>query len=539
LATTWISVPFSKSALALEYELMRRIGIDVGGTNTDAVLLDGDKVVFAVKRPTTKDVTSGILDALKALRSDPAARGPVDAVVIGTTHFINAVVQRRNLMKVAAIRIGMPASASLPPFCDWPQDLAEGVRGEIFMLEGGHDYDGRPIVPFDTAAMRAAARRIADLGLRSVAVSSIFSPLDPSCEITARDILQEICPDVAVTLSHDLGRIGLLERENAALLNAVLHDLAVETVAAFRQATAESGIDAPLFLTQNDGTVMQAETAIAFPVMSFASGATNSMRGAAHLSGLEDALVVDVGGTTSDIGQLRHGFPREANAVVEVGGVRTLFRMPDLLSIGLGGGSHIDPASARVGPLSVGYRLTQDALVFGGEQLTATDIAVAAGLLDVGDRSRTASISKDLIAAALTDATRQLEENIDRMKTEAGDAPLIAVGGGAFLAPEKLAGVSQIVRVPFGDCANAVGAAIARVSGEADQVFRDLTRDEAIAAALEIAERKAINAGADPRSLKTIEIEDMPIAYLPGNSLRVRVRVAGALNRIEASREVA
>src|SRR5712671_4637533 len=480
---------------------MRRIGIDVGGTNTDAVLLDGDKVVFAVKRPTTQDVTSGILDALKALRADPAARGPVDAVVIGTTHFINAVVQRRNLMKVAAIRIGMPASASLPPFCDWPQDLAAGVR--------------------------------------SVAVSSIFSPLDPSCEIAARDILQEICPDVAVTLSHDLGRIGLLERENAALLNAVLHDLAVETVAAFRKATAESGIDAPLFLTQNDGTVMQAETAIAFPVMSFASGATNSMRGAAHLSGLEDAMVVDVGGTTSDIGQLRHGFPREANTVVEVGGVRTLFRMPDLLSIGLGGGSHIDPASARVGPLSVGYRLTQDALVFGGQQMTATDIAVAAGLLDVGDRSRVARISAGLIGAALADATRQLEENVDRMKTEAGDAPLVAVGGGAFLVPEKLAGVSQIIRVPFGDCANAVGAAIARVSGEADQVFRDLTRDEAIAAALEIAERKALNAGADPDSLKTIEIEDIPIAYLPGNSLRVRVRVAGALDRTQTRREVA
>jgi N-methylhydantoinase A/oxoprolinase/acetone carboxylase beta subunit len=342
-----------------------------------------------------------------------------------------------------------------------------------------------------------------------------------------------------VTLSSDLGRIGLLERENAALLNAVLHDLAIETVAAFRKATAESGIDAPLFLTQNDGTVMQAETAIAFPVMSFASGATNSMRGAAHLSSLEDAMVVDVGGTTSDIGQLRHGFPREANAVVEVGGVRTLFRMPDLVSIGLGGGSHIDRTSAKVGPLSVGYRLTEDALVFGGAELTATDIAVAAGLLDIGDRARVASVSKHLVAAALCDATRQLEENIDRMKTEAGDAPLVAVGGGAFLVPEKLAGVSKVIRVPFGDCANAVGAAIARVSGEADQVFRDLSRDEAIAAALQIAERKAISAGADPLSLKTIEIEDMPIAYLPGNSLRVRVRVAGALDRIEAKREVA
>jgi N-methylhydantoinase A/oxoprolinase/acetone carboxylase beta subunit len=518
---------------------MRRIGIDVGGTNTDAVLLDGDKVIFACKRPTTLDVTSGILDALKALRADPVTRGPVDSVVIGTTHFINAVVQRKHLMKVAAIRIGMPVSASLPPFCDWPTDLAEKVHGETFMLEGGHDFDGRPIMPFDTSAMRNAARKIRELGLRSVAVSSIFSPLDPSCEIAARDILQEICPDVAVTMSHDLGRIGLLERENAALLNAVLHDLAVETVAAFRKAIAESGIDAPLFLTQNDGTVMQAETAIAFPVMSFASGATNSMRGAAHLSGREDAMVVDVGGTTSDIGQLRHGFPREANAVVEVGGVRTLFRMPDLLSIGLGGGSHVDTTSAKVGPLSVGYRLTEDALVFGGRQLTATDIAVAAGLLDIGDRARVASLSKELIDAALADARRLLEENIDRMKTEAADALLVAVGGGAFLVPDQLAGVSEIIRVPFGDCANAVGAAIARVSGEADQVFRELSRDDAIAAALQIAEAKAIAGGADPASLKTIEVEDMPIAYLPGNSLRVRVRVAGALAGVATKREVA
>lgn len=508
---------------------MKRIGIDVGGTNTDAVLIADDKVVHSVKCPTTADVTSGILDALKALRANPAAAVPVDAVVIGTTHFINAVVQRRHVQKIGAIRIGMPASASLPPFCDWPSDLAGLVSGEVVMLEGGHDYDGRPFMPLDIAGLKAAARVIKDKGLRSVAVSSSFSPLDPSCELTAREIFADICPDVAVTLSHDLGRIGLLERENAALLNAALHDLAVTTVAAFRKAIADSGIDAPLFLTQNDGTVMQAEIATAFPVMSFASGATNSMRGAAYLSGLDDAMVVDVGGTTSDIGQLRHGFPREANAVVEVGGVRTLFRMPDLLSIGLGGGSHVDDDPARVGPLSVGYRLTSEALVFGGNRLTATDIAVAAGLIDIGDRARVAHLSKSLVAAALADAHRKLEEDIDRMKTEAGDVPLLAVGGGAFLVPDRLPGISEIVRVPHGDCANAVGAAIAQVSGEADQVFRDLTRDEAIAAARGIAEDRAVQAGADRGSLKTVDVEDMPIAYLPGNALRVRVRVAGAI----------
>ena len=142
------------------------------------------------------------------------------------------------------------------------------------------------------------------------------------------------------------------------------------------------------------------------------------------------------------------GVPREANAVGEVGGVRTLFRMPDLLSIGLGGGTEIAADSLEVGPGSVGYRLTSEALVFGGRQLTATDIAVAAGIADIGDRrsrGRPRSQSRpDRDDAHTTDRASMLEENIDRMKTEAGDAPLVAVGGGAFLVPETLAeGASQ------------------------------------------------------------------------------------------------
>ena len=95
--------------------------------------------------------------------------------------------------------------------------------------------------------------------------------------------------------------------------------------------------------------------------------------------------------------------------------------------------------------------------------------------------------------------------------------------------PDRLPGISEIVRVPHGDCANAVGAAIAQISGEADQVFRELSRDEAIAAARRIAEDRAVQAGAERDSLKTVDVEDMPIAYLPGNALRVRVRVAGAI----------
>jgi N-methylhydantoinase A/oxoprolinase/acetone carboxylase beta subunit len=509
---------------------MRRIGIDVGGTNTDAVLLEDGRVVHAVKTLTTADVTAGILTVLAELARRPEIdRGGIDGVVIGTTHFVNAVVQRRDLARVAAVRIGLPAGASLPPFCDWPQDLAQSVRGEVFMLEGGHDYDGRPIVPFDETGMRQAARRIRESGVGSVAVAAIFSPLDPSCEERAREILREECPETAVTLSHDLGRIGLLERENAALLNAALVDLARVTVSGFTAAIAASGITAPLFLTQNDGTVMSADVAMALPVTSFASGATNSMRGAAFLSGLADAMVVDVGGTSTDVGQLRRGFPREANSVVTVGGVRTLFRMPDLLSIALGGGSIVGRHPLAVGPKSVGYRLSREALVFGGTTLTATDAAGAAGLVAIGDTRAVADLPRDLVHAVLAAVRGKIEDAVDRMKTEAGDLPLIAVGGGAFLVPDRVAGISQVIRVPHGDCANAVGAAIAQISGETDQVYRDLGRAEAIALAEAHARERAIAAGADRASLQTVDVEDMPLAYLPGNALRVRVRVAGEM----------
>ncbi len=508
---------------------MRRIGIDVGGTNTDAALLEGDHVVHSVKTPTTRDVTSGITRALSdILAGSGASAEGIGAVMIGTTHFTNAVVQRRDLIPVAAVRIGLPAAATLEPFIDWPADLARLVRGRICLLRGGHEVDGRPIVPFDRAAMREAARGIRASALRSVGITSVFSPLNPTCEEEAAAILREECPDVAVTLSHSLGRIGLLARENVTLLNACLVDLARRTTRAFTAALAESGIRAPLYLTQNDGTVMLAEYAESFPVYSFASGPTNSMRGAAFLSGLSDAIVIDVGGTTTDIGCLRQGFPREANNVIHVGGVRTLFRMPDLLSLGLGGGTLVDTHDpTRIGPVSVGYQLMERALVFGGEETTCTDVGVAAGLIDLGDRASVRGLSAAFVRTALARIHAMIEEGVDRMKSDASELPLIAVGGGAFLIPHRVPGISKVVSVPHQTVANAVGAAIAQVSGEVDQIFTDLNRDDAIAAARRLAETRAASAGANPATLEVVEVEDLPLAYLPGNSLRVRVRVVG------------
>jgi N-methylhydantoinase A/oxoprolinase/acetone carboxylase beta subunit len=515
---------------------MKRIGIDVGGTNTDAVLVENNTVAAAVKVPTTQDVMSGVVDSLHKLREQAGERANgVDAVMIGTTHFVNAVVQRRDLIRVAAIRVSLPASQSLEPMIDWPRDLRETVNPMVFMVEGGHEYDGRPFMPLDEAAMRDAARRISDAGVRSVGISATFSPLTAEHELRAAEIVREVDPQLAITLSHRLGRMGLLERENVTLLNACLVELGRTTIGAFKNALRQTGIQAPFYLTQNDGTVMLAEVAAEFPVYSFASGPTNSMRGAAFLSRLDNAMVVDVGGTTSDIGSLVHGFPREANNVVEIGGVRTLFRMPDLLSMALGGGTIVAPEPLTVGPRSVGFRLPEKALVFGGDTLTTTDIGVAAGLIDLGDKSRVKHLSSALVKATLARITDMLEEGIDRMKTHAHDVTLIAAGGGAFLIPEHLAGVSQVLHVEHAAVANAVGAAIAQVSGEVDQVFTGVSRDVALEQAKALAEQRAVQGGADARTLKLVDVEDLPIAYLPGNAMRVRARVVGDIAEGQAS----
>lgn len=138
---------------------MLRVGCDVGGTNTDAVLVRGRgrrlEVVAAIKVPTTANVDSGVQQAISWLleargcSSPGAASRIVGSVMVGTTHFINALVQRKGLARVALLRLCGPATTELPPFCDMPKDLRAAVEGLGFMLPGGHDYDGREACELD------------------------------------------------------------------------------------------------------------------------------------------------------------------------------------------------------------------------------------------------------------------------------------------------------------------------------------------------------------------------------------------------------
>src|SRR5205809_3276463 len=412
-----------------------RIGIDVGGTNTDAVLMDGERVLGEVKTPTTTDVTSGIVTALRQLVADSHVEpASVMAVMIGTTHFTNAVVEAKRLMPTGALRLGLPATQALPPMVDWPPRLKQAIGNHAYMCHGGHEFDGRLISRLDQNELRKVAEDIRKKGIRSIAISSVFSPVNAELELEAARVFEGELAGVMVSLSHEIGRIGLLERENATIMNACLRDLAVHIVEAFDSALRQVGIKAPVYLSQNDGTLMSVDYAERYPVATFASGPTNSMRGAAFLSGILDCAVVDVGGTTSDVGVLQNGFPREASIAVEIGGVRTNFRMPDVFSFGLGGGSIVrGDGELTIGPDSVGYELTQQARVFGGSELTATDLAVAAGMAEIGDPALVGDLDGALVERGVRLIEAEIAEAVDRMKTSAGEIPVVVVGGGSIL----------------------------------------------------------------------------------------------------------
>lgn len=509
-----------------------RIGIDVGGTNTDAVLMDGRRIVAQFKTPTTDDVTAGITAAMRHVLSagnaDPAR---ITGVMIGTTHFVNAVLEGKHLAPTAAVRLGLPATRSLPPMSDWPAELRRTLGDHRFLAHGGREFDGRPISGVQPEELREIGKRIAELGITCISVSSVFAPVSSEDEVQAAEILAEAVPGADITLSSEIGRMGLLERENAGILNACLRPLAQRTIRAFQQALAEQGIRAPLYLTQNDGTLMAADYAERYPVLTFASGPTNSMRGAAFLSGLKDAMVVDIGGTSTDVGALIRGFPREASVAVRVGGVRTNFRMPDVLSIALGGGSIIGDDPRSIGPESVGFRLAERARVFGGDTLTTTDIAVASGAVRLGDPARVADLGADFVGDAVARMHEMVEEAIDRMKLVAGDTAVILVGGGSILIQERLRGASDMVRPDHHEVANAVGAAIAQISGNVDKVFSlaEMSREEALEAARREAVDRAVEAGADRNTVEIVDIEDIPLAYLPSNATRIRVKAVGNL----------
>lgn len=258
--------------------------------------------------------------------------------MIGLQHFVNAVVEldARRLTRVAVLRLSTAFSKHAPPCIDWPPAMRSLILGHYALLQGGLEVDGNLIQPISEAEIRKECEIIKAKGITSIVINGIFSPIDTvhQQEETAAEIVKSCLPSVDIVLSKEVANLGFLERENAAILNASILPFARQTIKSFQEPIKKLGLQCPVFITQNDGTILSGAQASRLPIRTFSSGPTNSMRGAAFLVGnemKEPVMVVDIGGTTTDVGLLlANGFPRQQAAYSELSGVRMNFSCPDV-----------------------------------------------------------------------------------------------------------------------------------------------------------------------------------------------------------------
>jgi len=527
-----------------------RVGFDVGGTFTDGVLMRGREVVAKAKSLTTSDVTGGIVNALdEILAKSQLDASRVTMVSLGTTHTTNAIIERRNLNRVGIFRLGAPATTAIPPLTGWPEDLKTAIGGPdvIHVVRGGSEYDGRDIVPLDKKAIETACRAMKGK-VDAVAITGVFSPIISDHEERAAAIVRDVLgSNIHVTLSHRIATISLLERENSTILNAAVVSVMQRAVQSLKTAAAQRGISAPLFIVQNDGSVMSADYAVDYPIFTVASGPAASVRGAVYLSGIENGVVADIGGTSTDVAYIVNGFPRESSITVNIGGVKTNIRCPDLLSIALGGGTivkHDGDNVTSLGPESVGYNLVRLATSFGGPLLTVHDTAVALGKLNtkldvfatsfVTAPDKVKALPKRLVENAWEAIRRTVEEAVDKMKTTAEPVPAIFIGGGALVVPKTgISGVTEVLTPEHFEVGGAVGTTIAEIGAYAEGVV-DLdyeARDAAIARVTEAAKDNAESAGAVRDSVEVIDVEEIPFTYMPGKREKIRIRVKGKVRQ--------
>ena len=314
------------------------LGIDTGGTYTDAVVYDEDAgvVVAKAKSPTTRhDLSIGILGAIDAaLVGAQVPPAHVELVSLSTTLATNALVEGTG-RPVAAVIIGFDADVLERG------GLAAALAGDpALFLAGGHDSHGRAVAPLDLDALEAWATDL-DRPVEGFAVMAQFSVRNPEHEVAATELLRRVTGK-PVTASHTLSaKLNGPKRAVTAILNARLVPIIAGLVATAERTLVDHGVHAPLMVVRGDGSLVSSAFVRERPIETILSGPAASLVGAAHLTGLTDAIISDIGGTTTDIAVLRHGVPLVSHEGATVGGHRTMVSAVDMHTHGLGGDSEV------------------------------------------------------------------------------------------------------------------------------------------------------------------------------------------------------
>lgn len=329
------------------------LGIDTGGTYTDAVLLDDGAgcVLASAKALTTRpDLAPGVGAAIDAvLAGSGLAPADVAMVSLSTTLATNALVEGQG-GRIALVFIGFDAA-------ELARDgLAEALKGDpVIRLAGGHNHAGAEIAALDTAALGAALDML-PAGITGVAVAAQFATRNPAHEIAARDLIRART-GLPVTCSHEVSAgLGGPRRALTAVLNARLIGLIDRLIAACEGHMAARGIGGRLMVVRGDGALVSAALAREKPIETILSGPAASIAGASWLTGESDALVSDIGGTTTDVCLLRDGRPAIDPQGARVGPYRTMVEAVAMRTTGLGGDSEVHVEEGLVGGLRLGPR---------------------------------------------------------------------------------------------------------------------------------------------------------------------------------------
>ncbi len=327
------------------------LGIDTGGTYTDAVLYDDENgVIASAKALTTKyDLTVGIREAVQTVLVEGNRGAEIRLVSLSTTLATNAIVEGQGA-PICLMLIGYPTDALDQ------EGLRQVMSGDpAVFIDGGHTVIGEEQMPLDRAAARRAIETHAP-AVAAFAISGYFAVRNPEHELAVRELVRELT-DLPVSCGHELtSNLNAPRRALTAALNARLIPFLHQLIVAVQAMLREQAIEAPLMVVKGDGSLVEVQVALERPVETILSGPAASVVGATQLSGESDMLVVDMGGTTTDIAMLRGGRPVLNQDGATVGGWRTMVEAVAIHTFGLGGDSEIRPSETELERLVIGPR---------------------------------------------------------------------------------------------------------------------------------------------------------------------------------------
>ena len=460
------------------------IGIDVGGTTTDAVLIRNGEVYVTAKVTTDPgNLLNSLLEALDAVSRDVPSE-QLERVVFSTTVITNLIAEGKT-DRVALLLI--PGPGINPEGYTFP---------DSFYLKGAMDYRGREIQLLDTAEIRDTVGRVREMGFKRAAIVSKFGQRNPSHELIIEEIFREIYPECKLELGHKVsGKLNFPRRIATTMLASASRDRYKEFFEKVKKALEERNIRAPVYILKADGGTLPIEKSMEFPVETIFSGPAASTIGALALTPeSETSVVVDIGGTTTDLALILSGKPLLASKGAKLGGFLTHVRAFAVRSIAVGGDSivRVRDSSSGTKAISVGPERAGPAYCMGGNETTPTDALRVLGLIEVGNLERareaiaatasrlgkseleTASLIVDkttlMIAEAVTEMFHEWEQEpayrIWEVLQQKKERPqnVVGIGGGAKgLIMGVAAKLNATPITPeHSEVGNAIGAAVAR-----------------------------------------------------------------------------